>query len=81
MPAKITHLTAIGVATFGWLCLIGWIAMHAIRRLSASLPVPAGAPSSIGTQLPEPLARPSYGWQQAGHRHHWSHRHHRHHWR
>jgi hypothetical protein len=27
------------------------------------------------------LARPSYGWQQAGHRHHWSHRHHRHHWR
>jgi hypothetical protein len=72
MPAKITYLTAIGVATFGWLC---WIAMHAIRRLSTSLPVPAGAPSSIGTQLPERRVRPSYGWRQAGHRHHWSDRH------
>jgi len=30
MLAKITYLIAIGVAMFGWLCFIGWIAMHAI---------------------------------------------------
>jgi hypothetical protein len=30
MLAKTTYLIAIGIATFGWLCFIGWIAMHAI---------------------------------------------------
>jgi hypothetical protein len=27
---KATYLVAIGVATFGWLWFIGWIAMHVI---------------------------------------------------
>jgi hypothetical protein len=30
MLMKATYLIAIGVATFGWLWFIGWIAMHAI---------------------------------------------------